>query len=490
MINGTELIGARPGRPLNFRIPVSGVRPVTFAVSGLPVGLKLDPVNGIISGRTPLKPGDYKMTIGVKNAKGRNVRVLTLRVGDTICLSSPMGWNSWYSYSSGVTQQHIENIGKLMVESGLVNYGWSYVNIDDTWQGERAQGGKGVLMSNDKFPDMKGMCARMHAQGLKIGIYSTPFMGSYEGYLGGSLSSQKTVEQMAIPLNERPHPMDFFGHWPRFAKQGANKIGDIWMLDKDAALWADWGFDYVKMDWNPLDVPTTTKIADNLKTLKRDIVLSLSNDANSKNAEGLLAQANVVRTTGDIRDNWGSVKGIINRQFDWLSHLSPGHYADPDMLQVGKLGQPGQKNTKFNPTHLTPDEQYLQVSFWSIISAPLLMSADLSDLDDFTKGLLMNHEVISLDQALLDPTPEIVSRDNGLVIIKRTLKGGKITVYGFFNLSDQKTVMSTTLPSDKPATLIVRDLWRNKDVGTIKTGADLKVEVNPHGATLLQLRGK
>lgn len=130
------------------------------------------------------------------------------------------------------------------------------------------------------------------------------------------------------------------------------------------------GFDYVKMDWYLIDVPSTERIAADLKKSGRDIVLSVSNSTPFEIAGPISKTANVWRTTGDIEDHWGSLKKIASSQEKWQPYAGPGHWNDPDMLQIGRLGKVGKANTTFSPTRLTPDEQYFQMSFWAIISAP------------------------------------------------------------------------------------------------------------------------
>lgn len=120
-----------------------------------------------------------------------------------MCLTPPMGWSSWYSYSEAVGQDNVLKTARLFVERGLVNHGWAYINIDDCWQGRR--GGKyGAIQPNKRFPDMKAMCDAIHAMGMKVGIYSTPWMGTYAGFIGGSAPNAKSdYGEMAIPEKER-----------------------------------------------------------------------------------------------------------------------------------------------------------------------------------------------------------------------------------------------------------------------------------------------
>ena len=123
----------------------------------------------------------------ISNSHGKANGTITVRIGKEMCLTPPMGWSSWYSYSGGVSQENILKTARLLISSGLAQYGYRYVNIDDCWQG--ARGGKyRAIQPNKRFPDMKSMCREIHSLGLKAGIYSTPWMGTYAGYMGGTVS--------------------------------------------------------------------------------------------------------------------------------------------------------------------------------------------------------------------------------------------------------------------------------------------------------------
>lgn len=484
-LNGARVLGVRPGSPVLFRLAASGEKPLFFKVKGLPKGLSLDAKTGIITGKVD-QSGDYSLQVTVSNKQGKSKGIFTLKVGDAICLTPPMGWNSWYSYSEAVGQEHILKTARLMVETGLVDHGWTYVNIDDCWQGVRG-GKEKAILPNEKFTDMKAMCDEIHRLGLKAGLYSSPWMGTYAGFIGGSApNAEGDYSSLALPEEKRLQKHQIYGRWPGYEGRGAGKVGEHWFFDKDARQWAEWGFDYVKVDWLPNDVPTTQRIAKDLLSCGRDIVLSISNAAPYENMEGLSKYSNAWRTTGDIHDSWGSVSGIGFAQEKWQKYTSPGHWNDPDMLQVGRIGTPNQANTTFRPTRLTPDEQFMQVSLWSLLSAPLLISSDLENLDDFTKGLLCNDEVIAINQ---DPAgkPARKSLHNGdYQVWSKPLENGELAV-GFFNTGNAKgTVKVSWQDLGISGKQKVRDAWRRKDIGT--ADKEMEVEVNGHGATLLRLK--
>ena len=163
-INGARIFGVRPGSEFLYTIAATGVRPMTFAAEGLPKGLKLDPATGRITGRVKA-PGTYVVRLTASNALGSNSRDLRIVAGDRIALTPPMGWNSWNCWGQSVSQERVLSSARAMVEKGLIDHGWSYINIDDGWQSRR--GANGAIQPNDKFPDMKALSEEIHGMGLK-----------------------------------------------------------------------------------------------------------------------------------------------------------------------------------------------------------------------------------------------------------------------------------------------------------------------------------
>ena len=149
-----------------------------------PTGLTLDPNTGQITGAVATA-GTYPVALTAENALGKAMRNFKIVIGDQIALTPPMGWNSWNSWAGNVDQDKVLQSARILVSSGLINHGWTYINIDDTWQGGR-NGPDHALQANDKFPDMTGLCDEIHQMGLKAGIYSTPWITSYASYPGGS----------------------------------------------------------------------------------------------------------------------------------------------------------------------------------------------------------------------------------------------------------------------------------------------------------------
>ncbi|HUC86696.1 MAG TPA: NPCBM/NEW2 domain-containing protein, partial [Candidatus Acidoferrales bacterium] len=182
-INGANIFGVRPGSPFLFTIPATGERPMTFSAKTLPKGLKLDAATGRITGVLQDK-GDYLVTLGAKNSVGRAEKKFRILCGDQIALTPPMGWNSWNCFAGAVSEERVKRAADAMVKSGLINHGWTYINVDDFWQNHRDSSDPslrgefrdalGVIVPNSRFPDMKGLADYIHGLGLKAGLYSSP----------------------------------------------------------------------------------------------------------------------------------------------------------------------------------------------------------------------------------------------------------------------------------------------------------------------------
>jgi len=469
-INGPTVFGVRPGSPFLYRIPATGERPMTFSVEGLPEGLSVDPASGRISG-TLDTAGDYPVVLKASNARAAAEKKFRIVVGEKIALTPPLGWNSWNCWADAVSQEKVLRAAQAIAASGLADHGWSYVNIDDTWQGDRS-GPLHAIQGNEKFPDMKRLCDEVHGLGLKVGIYSTPWVTSYAGFRGGSADTPD-------------------GAWTNAPERRANwRHGKISFAVNDARQWSAWGIDYLKYDWNPNDILHVAEMSLALRASGRDIVFSLSNSAPFTNVVELARLANCWRTTGDIVDAWSesdkehcyAVSEIGFSQERWAPHASPGHWNDPDMMVLGKVGW----GPTLNQTTLTPDEQYSHVSLWCLLSAPLLVGCDLEQLDPFTLNLLTNDEVLSVNQDALGRQAVRVATRGPIDAYLKELEDGSWAL-GLFNRGDktEKTVFNKFRRIGIPGRKQIRDLWRQQDLGEITD--DLPVAIPPHGVLLLKV---
>ncbi|MGA2093233.1 MAG: putative Ig domain-containing protein [Sedimentisphaerales bacterium] len=474
-INGAKVFGVRPGNPFLFTIPATGQRPLTFEAQGLPEGLTLDNQTGKITGKIE-NPGTFNVILKASNSLGSTERTLKIVVGETTALTPPLGWNSWNCWSEKVTGKNVRDSAKAMFDSGLINHGWTYINIDDGWQGKRGSE-LSAIQPNENFPDMKGLCDYVHSLGLKIGIYSTPWITSYSGFVGGSSDDPNGVWKRIEGYNN-------------YTKN--HRFGKYSFEPNDAAQWAQWDFDYLKYDWKPNDPEHIERMANALRQSGRDIVYSLSNTAPFKNASTIVKFANCWRTTNDIRDVWTRAQlpaqerwafGILDiwkEQDRWIQFNGPGHFNDADMLVVGKVGWGNPK-----PTRLTPDEQYSHISLWCLWSSPMLLGCPLDQLDDFTLNLLTNDEVLAINQDPLGQQAKQVAAEGQGKVLAKDLDDGSKAV-GLFNLGNEPNAVKITWQQlEITGKQTVRDLWRQKDIGTYKDS--FEAIVRSHGVILVKI---
>lgn len=422
---------------------------MTFTAEGLPQGLQLDTQNGRITGAIKQK-GEFLVTLHAKNDLGTAERKFKIICGDKIALTPPMGWNSWNCFGHDVSDARVRAQADAMVSSGLINHGWTYVNMDDCWEGGRDTDKK--ILGNEKFPDMKALADYVHGKGLKIGLYSSP----------------------------GPKTCGLF--------EGSYRHEDI-----DASRYAEWGFDYLKYDWCTYgDLVPNPGRAEAMKPfevmhaaldkLPRDIVFSLSQVGLPSIWEwGQQAGGNCWRTTYDISDTWITVSRNGFSQAGYERFAGPGHWNDPDMLVVGYVGW----STNLQPTRLTPNEQYTHISLWCLLCSPLLIGCDLTKLDDFTLSLLSNDEVLEVNQDPLGWQAARVAKSGAVEIWAKNLEDGSKAV-GLFNRGQIETMVTARWTdlgiSGKQS---VRDLWRQKDLGIFD--GQFQAPVLRHGVVLVKI---
>lgn len=480
--NGADIWGVRPGHPIIFRVPVTGEKPIRFAAEGLPAGVTFDTEKGILGGVAPSVKGDYDIKVTAENSYGKAERTIRLAVGDMIALTPPMGWNSWNIHCYRLTAEKVKESTLAMQNSGLGDYGWSYINLDDWWEmnnsgTERvaarekelgtedvigpARDANGRIIPNRSFPDMKGLTDFIHSFGFRAGLYSSPgavTCGMCEASLG--------------------HELD------------------------DATSWAEWGFDYIKYDWcsygQVFRERMKEKGADDvlehirpyalmnecLKKQNRDIFFSYCQYGTAGVQEWARENgANSWRSWGDLKDGWTWLEMAIESRIDgeFYKYTGPGCWADPDMMIVGEQFSYGSTH----PTLLTPNEQYTHVSIWAMVCAPLLIGCDLSKLDDFTYSLLCNREVIAIHQDRLGCVARRYRHEDAESVWARPLADGDWAIALVNRYPKARTISFDLNEIGLEGTYDQRDCWSQTDEGRVS--GSVSALVPPHATKLIRL---
>jgi alpha-galactosidase len=350
----------------------------------------------------------------------------------------PMGWNSWNLFAGKVDDKTVRTMADAMVTSGMRDAGYVYVNIDDTWQGDRDA--MGVIHGNHKFPDMKALVDYVHSRGLKIGIYSSPGPYTCAGYEGS------------------------YGHEAQ-----------------DAKTYAEWGFDYLKYDWcsasnvyQDKDMRAVyQKMAEALRSTGRPIVYSLCQYGREEVwTWGAAAGGNLWRTTGDIDDSYKRMMEIADSQSVIAKYAGPGHWNDPDMLEIGNGG-------------MTTDEYRTHMSLWALFAAPLLAGNDVRKMSADTESILLNKEVIAVDQDPMGVQGRLAPKAGDIEYYGRPLNNGDMALVV---VNPANTTTSLKLPwadMHVPEGTAIRDLWKHED---FKATPEQTFTIPAHGSLMFRMK--
>ncbi len=466
-INSPRITGVRPGSPFLFRIPCTGERPISFQIDGLPEGLNVSP-EGIISGtiKSP-EAKTYSLLIKAINKHGENQNTLKIVVGDILALTPPMGWNHWYTYYDRITAEIVQQSADIMLSSGMADVGYQYVNIDDCWANAEecydptrvgpARDNNGNILPNQHFPDMKALTDYIHSRGLRAGIYSSPGPKTCAGFTG----SYQYEEQ-------------------------------------DAKQFAEWGFDFLKYDWcsysnilPPDKFENLTKpyklMGSLLKILNRDIVFNLCQYGMGEVWKwGKEVGGNSWRTAGDLGFELLRYHEVALRNAELWKYAGPGAWNAPDYLLHGYSGEANVMG-KSRPCPLTPSEQYSYMSLWCLMASPLFFSGDMTRLDEFTLNILCNPEVIEINQDTLCIQGHLIlsDKEKNTEIWSKPLQYGSFAI-GLFNLEEIEQELSVQWKEiGLRDNQNVRDLWRQKDLGSYPT--NFTIAVPRHGAALIKV---
>ncbi|OIJ95998.1 alpha-galactosidase [Streptomyces colonosanans] len=366
---------------------------------------------------------------------------VTPTLTDGLALTPPMGFNNWNSTHcrAEFNESMVKGIADLFVEKGLKDAGYQYVNLDDCWA-RPSRGADGKLVPDPaRFPNgIKTVADYVHSKGLKLGIYTS--------------AGTKTCNPAGFP-------------------------GALGHEYSDARQFADWGVDYLKYDnCNNQGVDAKlryTTMRDALKATGRPIVYSICEWGQNKPWEWASDLGQLWRTTGDISDTWGSMLSILKQNLPLAPYAGPGHWNDPDMLEVGNGG-------------MTDAEYRTHFSMWSVMAAPLLIGSDLRKASPATFDILGNKEVIAVDQDPLGRQGAVVSSEGGRWVVAKEMADGSRAV-ALFNETNSAQRITTTaaavgLPQASAYTL--RDLWRHTSYNTAGT---ISATVPAHGTLLVRV---
>jgi len=358
---------------------------------------------------------------------------------NTLAPTPPMGWNSWNRFGCDINEVLIREMADALVDSGMLEAGYTYLNVDDCWQTSRAADGT-IVADPLSFPHGIPELARyVHSKGLKFGVYSDV--------------GDQTCQQRPGSLD---HEM------------------------QDAKTYADWGVDYVKVDWchstglNPRE--QYAKVHDALAQSGRDIVHSICNWGVDEPWEWGPRAGNLWRTTPDISDSWGSVTSIVDDSAKLAAVAGPSHWNDPDVLEVGNGG-------------MTDGEYRAHFSLWAMMAAPLIAGNDVRTLKGPTRDTLLNPDVIAVDQDVLGiQGARVKLPSSGLEIWSRPLAPLGERAVALFNRTGAAAEITVAWSdvglADGMAS--VRDLWTHEELGP-KSG--YSVQVPSHGVVMLRIRG-
>ena len=366
-----------------------------------------------------------------------------------IAATPPMGWNSWNKYGcNGLNETVVKAMADAFVSSGMKDAGYEYVNLDDCWMDGRDSATGKIKVSASKFPSgIAALADYIHGKGLKIGIYSTPntksCAGLYGGYAGG--------------------------------------VGSVGHETTDAQTYASWGIDYLKYDKCQGQLSAFAVMRDALKATGRPIVYSINPGDQgpycvpTNCSIDLPKIANLWRIEFDIAATWGDVTRLIDANKKQYVGAGPGHWNDPDMLEVGN--------------GLSDTEGRAHFSMWAIMASPLITGNDLSAMSAATKAILTNKEVIAVNQDPLGQQGRVVATPaTNLEVWSKDMSGTNTRAVALFNRTTGSASMTVKwsdigLPAGAAS---VRDMWAAKDVGPA-TDSYTSTNVPSHSVVMLKV---
>jgi len=453
MILTPSVVGVSTGKEFIYRIPAIGERPIRFEVTGLPEGVRFG--KGVLEGCVGCD-GEWEVKITAENVRGQTERTVKLTAAPDNMLRTPlMGFTSWNAFAKDVTQADIEASARLLIESGLADYGYGYINLDSAWQKEYG-GPFDAIQPNEKFPDMKGMYDTIHSLGLRGGIYSTPMLTAWGC----------PAEFPSIPGCTRGEPD------PLMINTNGG-IGVEHMEENNVRQWEAWGVDYLKYDWLRCDPTNADRMKQALLRSSREISLCITVNAIKEYGHYWTCNCASWRDNVDSLDEWDLVVQILNSADGWKPYVRPGHFFDLDMLEIGAM--------KWNDgvTRLTDAEALFAYSMRAFFASPIQLSCRLDRMSETEFDLFCNEEVIAINQDALADFPEAIRRDESLHIYRRRLENGDLA-YALFNLEDCVRTEKLELPEGA----VVRDVWAKETL----PAENFACELEAHGAAIYRVK--
>jgi len=357
-------------------------------------------------------------------------------LSDGLALTPPMGWNSWNRFGPFVSDQLVRETADALIESGMREAGYRYVVIDDAWEGSLRADDGNLEPNLWRFPNMRALAAYLHDRDLRFGLYTCAGDRTCQGYPGS---------------------------------RGREFV--------DARRFASWNVDFMKIDWchtAGLDARSTFATwSEAIRATRRQMVLSICEWGRNRPWEWGGNVGHLWRTSHDIADRWDSVIDILDRQEPLAQFAGPGHWNDPDMLEVGNGG-------------MTDAEYRAHFSLWAILAAPLMAGNDVRAMSDATRAILTAPEVIAVDQDPLGRQARRVNRERDVEVWVRELDSGAraIVLLNRGETAARAEVTWDLVGGSISDTALVRDLWERQDVGPRRHGYD--VTLAPHSAALVK----
>jgi alpha-galactosidase len=387
--------------------------------------------------------------LGTGAAVARRAETAEVAPAPMLAATPPMGWSTWNHFAHTFSDKVIREQADAMVASGMKDAGYLYVHIDGGWQGQRDA--NGVLHPLPTFPDMKALGDYIHSKGLKFGLYSGPGPVTCAGAEAS------------------------YGH-----------------EEQDAQMFASWGVDYLKYDLCSYRIimqqesggdvtkaeammrAAYEKMHQAILKTGRPMVFSLCQYGLGEVwTWGPQVGGNMWRTSNDINDTYERMMSIADRQARLARYAGPGHWNDPDFLEVGNGG-------------MNFEEQKTHFSLWALMAAPLMAGNDLTRMSDETKSILLNREVIAVDQDALGKAGDRVWQEGPLDVWAKPLSGGEVAI-GLVNQTTSATHVTVKLADvGVNGEAQARDLWEHKDLGVVRES--YTAVVPGHGVVMLRLR--